>query len=39
MYKLNQTVSVKQWQMIVMLLMTGFALGSLLAKFVTWLGF
>lgn len=39
MYKLNETVSVKQWQMNVMLLMTGYAVGSLLAKFVTWLGF
>lgn len=39
MYKLNETVSVKQWQMIVMLFMTGFATGSILANLTDWLGF
>lgn len=39
MYKLNETVSVKQWQMNVMLLMSGFAIGSILANLTDWLGF
>ncbi len=36
---LEKTVCVKQWQVFVMLAMTGFATGSILAKITTALGF
>lgn len=39
MYKLNQTVCVKQWHVIVMLLLSGFAIGSILADLINALGF
>lgn len=39
MSPLNNTVCVKQWQVFVMLAMTGFAVGSILAKITTALGF
>lgn len=35
----NKTVCVKQWQVFVMLAMTGFAIGGILAKITTALGF
>ena len=35
---LNKTVCVKQWQLFVMLTMTGFAIGSIAAKAVNALG-
>lgn len=36
---INKTVCVKQWQFFVMLLMTGFATGSILAELIRALGF
>lgn len=39
MSTLNTTVCVKQWQILVMLAMTGFATGAMLVKLTTALGF
>lgn len=39
MHILTKTVCVKQWQVFVMLAMTGFATGNILAKITTALGF
>jgi hypothetical protein len=39
MYKLNQAVCVKQWQVFLMLGLSGFAIGNVLAKITTALGF
>ena len=39
MHFLNKTVRMKQWQAFVMLAMTGFAAGTILAKLTTALGF
>jgi hypothetical protein len=39
MNHLTKTVCVKQWQLFVMVAMTGFASGTILAKITTALGF
>ncbi len=39
MTDLQKTIRVKQWQLFVMLGMSGFAVGSILAKLTTALGF
>ncbi len=39
MYLLNETVCVKRWQVFAMLALSGFAVGSLLAKLTNVLGF
>jgi hypothetical protein len=36
---LQKTISVKQWQLFVMLGMSGFAVGNILAKLTTAIGF
>ena len=39
MQKLSRTICVKQWQLFLMLGLSGFAIGNVLAKITTALGF